>query len=74
MKHRPRPSLPAPFPSATVYVTTSRPRADWCPACKAYTAFVGDVLLLAEDGVSVVGTYTGCEICDDPDTSGGSRG
>lgn len=66
MSPRHRPPAPRPFPVLTVYVTTSPPRTDWCPACKAYTRFTGDVLLLTPDGVSVVGSYTGCEICDDP--------
>jgi len=41
-------------------------RADWCPACKAWTRAVGAVLLLTPDGVATVGTWAWCEICDDP--------
>lgn len=70
-RHRP---VPPPLPVLTVYVTTGPPRPDWCRACKAWTRFTGDVLLLTPDGVSIVGAYAGCEICDDPDTEGARRG
>ncbi|GAB2331720.1 hypothetical protein [Streptomyces variabilis] len=67
MTPRPRPPAPRPFPVLTVHVTASTPRPDWCHLCKAWTRFTGDVLLLTPDGVSVVGSYAGCEICDEPD-------
>jgi hypothetical protein len=54
-------------PSLTVHVTPGPAREDWCPACKAWTRLTGDVLMLTPDGVSLIGTWTVCEICDDPD-------
>lgn len=42
-------------------------RSGWCPACKAYTRITTDLLLLSPEGVAPVGTWTWCEICDDPD-------
>ncbi|MER6367424.1 hypothetical protein [Streptomyces mirabilis] len=54
-------------PPLTVHVTPGPAREDWCPTCKANTRLTGDVLMLTPDGVSVVGTWTACEICDDPD-------
>lgn len=41
-------------------------RADWCPVCKAYTVLTGMTLLLTPGGVSTVGTWSWCEVCDDP--------
>lgn len=46
-------------------------RADWCPVCKAYTVLTGVTLLLTAGGVATVGTWTWCEICDDPADQGG---
>lgn len=46
----------------------------WCGVCKAYTAFTADVVALGADGVKVVGTVTGCMICDDPDDPETRRG
>lgn len=40
---------------------------DWCPTCKAWTHITSDLLLLTADGVTTVGTWAGCEICEDPD-------
>lgn len=45
---------------------TGEGREDWCKACKAYTRVTGDVLMLTPDGVSTIGTWTWCGICDDP--------
>ncbi|MFD6128613.1 hypothetical protein ACFWC2_14565 [Streptomyces diastaticus] len=61
-----RPVPPA-LETTTVYVTASEPRTAWCPVCKAWTRFTGDVLYLDRGGVSVVGSYAGCEVCDEPD-------
>lgn len=67
MTPRQRP-VPPPLTATTVYVTASEPRTGWCHVCKAWTRFTGDVLYLDRGGVSVVGSYAGCEVCDDPDT------
>lgn len=58
---------PVPPPVLTVHVEPGSPRPDWCHVCKAETRFTGDVLLLTPDGVAVVGSYAGCEICDEPE-------
>ncbi|GGQ50085.1 hypothetical protein GCM10010250_22110 [Streptomyces althioticus] len=60
-----------PPPPLTVHVTPGPAREDWCPTCKAWTRLLGDILLLTPDGVSVVGTWTACEICDDPSEEAG---
>ncbi|MCX5326287.1 hypothetical protein [Streptomyces sp. NBC_00120] len=44
-----------------------RVRSGWCSACKAWTHLTADLLLLAPEGVSTIGTWEWCEICDDPD-------
>ncbi|WTW95406.1 hypothetical protein OG216_19380 [Streptomycetaceae bacterium NBC_01309] len=49
-----------------VSVVTGDGREDWCAACKAYTRHTGDVLMLSPEGVSTVGAWSWCEICDDP--------
>ncbi|HLL37262.1 MAG TPA: hypothetical protein VK545_25990 [Streptomyces sp.] len=48
-------------------------RAEWCPACKAYTVVAGDLLLLTPDGVATVGAWAWCETCEEP-AGGPSRG
>ncbi|MCF3960269.1 hypothetical protein [Streptomyces fuscigenes] len=48
----------------TVTPGTSAP--EWCPACKAYTRLAGDLLLLEPGGVTTVGRYAWCQVCDDP--------
>lgn len=60
-------------PPLAVHVTPGPARETWCVACKAYTGITGDVLLLSPDGVSVVGTWSACEICDDPDDPEANR-
>lgn len=40
----------------------------WCTTCKAWTHITTDLLLLAPGGVSVLGRWAWCEICDDPDS------
>ncbi|MFC8332740.1 hypothetical protein [Streptomyces olivaceus] len=62
-----RPS-PVPPPDMVLTVTLGTSATEWCPACKAWTCVSGDLLLLDPRGVSVVGRYRVCEICDDPDT------
>ncbi|MFZ3595047.1 hypothetical protein [Streptomyces sp. BH104] len=42
-------------------------RSGWCTTCKAWTHLTADLLLLAPEGVSTIGTWEWCEICDDPD-------
>ncbi|MFI0934588.1 hypothetical protein ACH4RG_23060 [Streptomyces sp. NPDC021019] len=69
----PREQRPAPAPAAvrppwTDLVLQHGPvRPGWCPECKAETRITTDLLLLAPEGVSHVGTWTWCEVCDDPD-------
>ncbi|MFE3378713.1 hypothetical protein [Streptomyces anulatus] len=41
-------------------------RIEWCEACKAFTRLAGSMLLLTTSGVSTVGAWAWCEICDDP--------
>ncbi|MDX2813422.1 hypothetical protein ABZ312_09585 [Streptomyces sp. NPDC006207] len=56
--------MPAPAPLLTVVpgnVVTA-----WCYRCKAWTRLDGQLLLLAAEGVSTVGTWSWCEICEDP--------
>lgn len=62
-----RPGMPPGVVVLTVYVEAGPPRPDWCHLCKAYTRFTGDLLLLTPAGVSVIGAYAGCEICDEPE-------
>ncbi|MFB7496079.1 hypothetical protein ACFC09_15530 [Streptomyces sp. NPDC056161] len=47
-------------------VTPGTATPEWCPACKAFTRLAGDLLLLDPGGVTVVGRYAWCQICDDP--------
>ncbi|WP_399879958.1 hypothetical protein ACGH7X_00050 [Streptomyces sp. BBFR51] len=54
-------------PPLTVHVIPGPAREDWCPTCKAWTRLTGNILLLTPGGVSVVGTWTACEICGDED-------
>jgi hypothetical protein len=51
--------------TATV-ITGTKATAEWCTACKAYTRVTGAVLMLTPGGVSTVGTWAWCEVCDDP--------
>lgn len=60
-------TTPDPHPDGAVTVTTgSYATAEWCTACKAFTLLTGAVLMLCHGGVSTVGRWTWCEICDDP--------
>jgi hypothetical protein len=63
-----------PPPPLTVHVDPGPAREDWCPTCKAWTRLTGDILMLTAGGVSVVGTWTACEICDEHDDQGDDRG
>lgn len=63
-----------PPPPLTVHVTPGPAREDWCPTCKAWTRLLGDVYMLTPEGVAVVGTWTACEICDDPGDQEAGRG
>ncbi|WP_433856663.1 hypothetical protein [Streptomyces kronopolitis] len=44
-----------------------RLRTAWCDVCKAWTHLTADLLLLAPEGVSTIGVWSWCEVCDDPD-------
>lgn len=57
-----------PAPDLVVTVTPGTPAPTWCPTCKAYTRLAGELLLLDPAGVTQVGSYTWCEVCDDPHT------
>ncbi|WP_433341713.1 hypothetical protein [Streptomyces sp. CA-253872] len=56
-----------PAPDLVVTVTPGTPAPDWCPDCKAYTRLAGSLVALGPTGVTEVGAYTWCEVCDDPD-------
>ena len=43
-------------------------RPGWCTACKAWTCVSTDLLLLSPAGVATAGTWSWCEICEDPDS------
>ncbi len=58
----------------TMTVNPGEAHEDWCPACKAYTRLTGRVALLTPEGVSTVGTWSWCEICDDPTDQERHRG
>ncbi|WP_030672438.1 hypothetical protein [Streptomyces sp. NRRL B-1347] len=42
-------------------------RAEWCATCKAWTKTTGDAQLLTPDGVTALGTWGVCQICEDPE-------
>ncbi|MFB8402199.1 hypothetical protein [Streptomyces sp. NPDC055912] len=70
----PRPAG-APYTALTLTVSTGTPTEEWCDGCKAYTRLSGPLLLLAPGGVSTIGTWSWCEICEDPaDQQGSARG
>jgi len=69
-----RTEKPGPGPGAVSTLHVGNPRADWCAICRAYTRLIGDMLLLTPDGVSTLGTWAGCEICDDPTDQEAPRG
>lgn len=51
-------------------VEIAPPRDDvegWCPDCKAYSVATGDVHLLTPHGVTHLGAWAACEICDEED-------
>lgn len=39
--------------------------AGWCPDCKAYSVATGQLHLLSPQGVTLLGPWATCEICDD---------
>lgn len=53
----------------TVHLANGNVHTDWCPTCKAYTVLTGTTLLLTSGGVSTVGTWQWCEVCNDPESS-----
>lgn len=61
-------------PPLGVTVAPSEVREDWCPVCKAYTRITGSLALLTAAGVSTVGTWAWCSVCEDPDDQEVSRG
>ncbi|MFB7114497.1 hypothetical protein [Streptomyces sp. NPDC056291] len=63
-----------PQPALAVTVAPGEVLEDWCPACKAYTRITGSLALLTPAGVSTVGTWTWCSVCEDPDDQEASRG
>lgn len=60
--------------SRTAALTLGPAGETWCTTCKAYTRLVGTVLALHLTGVQAVGTYSFCEVCDDPDDPEAPRG
>ncbi|MET9321989.1 hypothetical protein ABZX75_17610 [Streptomyces sp. NPDC003038] len=57
--HRPAPDDVALHPGTV--------RTGWCRTCKAWTHLTADLLLLSPDGLTLVGTWAWCEVCDDPE-------
>ncbi|WP_327345970.1 hypothetical protein [Streptomyces europaeiscabiei] len=62
-----------PPPPLTVHVALGPAREVWCRICKAFTRATGDILMLTAGGVSVVGTWNACEICDGHDGQENAR-
>lgn len=60
-----RPAAADARPAPVATVAASGLTADWCTTCKAYTRVTGEVVLITRDGVSTVGVFEWCEICDD---------
>lgn len=60
-------ATPPPPPDVVVTLMSGNATARWCTTCKAWTVLAGDLLLLSPGGVSTVGEFAWCEICDDPD-------
>lgn len=56
---------PAPYGLA---LHPGTPRTGWCTTCRAWTHISVDLLLFAPDGLSTVGTWAWCEVCEDPDS------
>jgi hypothetical protein len=46
----------------------------WCPHCKAFTLATGPVYLLTPHGVSAVGSWAACEVCERTPNPGGAGG
>ncbi|MFJ3249080.1 hypothetical protein [Streptomyces sp. NPDC086782] len=65
--------MPQPAP-LTVAVDPGAPRETWCADCKAYTRIAGQVVILTPAGVTTVGAWSWCEICEDPDDQEVTRG
>ncbi|MFJ6014472.1 hypothetical protein [Streptomyces sp. NPDC092952] len=63
----PRPSPPT-AASPGLVLHPGALQSGWCTVCKAWTHITADLLLLSPDGLTVVGTWAWCEICDDPDS------
>lgn len=66
-QHRRQDPAAPPGPGGGVTLAPGDVREDWCTVCKAYTRFTGAMLLLTPDGVTTVGYWVWCEICDDPE-------
>ncbi|MCX4550594.1 MULTISPECIES: hypothetical protein [unclassified Streptomyces] len=64
---RPRPA-PQTEPDGGLILHPGTLRSGWCAVCKAWTHITADLLLLSPGGLTTVGTWAWCEICDDPDS------
>ncbi|MFB7337766.1 hypothetical protein ACFC00_40145 [Streptomyces adustus] len=58
---------PRTAPPVTDVVHQGTPHATWCTHCKAWTGVAGTAVLLGTDGVTVLGTWSGCSICTEED-------
>jgi hypothetical protein len=67
MTGQPQPAPPPERPSAGLIrlEVGNLHHDEWCERCKALTGFTADVVAVHDDGVTVVGTVTGCVICFD---------
>lgn len=71
----PRQPSGAPYTALRLTTAPGTPTEEWCATCKAYSRLSGALLLLAPGGVSTIGTYSWCDICEDPaDQRGRDRG
>ncbi|MGA5497712.1 hypothetical protein ACPCSP_25445 [Streptomyces cinereoruber] len=62
----PRPARPQAPPGVALQPGTAV--TDWCALCKAWTRQTVALLLLTVDGVAPAGSWSWCEIHDDPDS------
>ncbi|MEV6565874.1 hypothetical protein [Streptomyces kronopolitis] len=63
----PRSRIAVGQPPAGLSLHAGTLRSGWCTKCKAWTYISTDLVLLTSSGVSTLGTWEWCEICDDPD-------
>ncbi|MFJ3100375.1 hypothetical protein [Streptomyces sp. NPDC086835] len=69
--HKP-PSAP-PDAVLPLTITSTTPTEEWCTTCKAYTRLTGELLALTTYGVTALGPWTYCDICDDDPTTPNDR-